>query len=150
MYVLERTQELPVSVAQAWEFFSSPHNLAKITPKDLGFEVLGAVPERMYEGLFINYHVSPLFGIQMKWTTEITHVKDQQYFVDEQRIGPYRIWHHEHFFEPTENGVRMIDRVHYALPFGILGRLVHPWLVKPRLEEIFNFRFKAAEALFPA
>ena len=150
MYVLERTQELPVSVAQAWEFFSSPHNLAKITPKDLGFEVLGAVPERMYEGLFINYHVSPLFGIQMKWTTEITHVKDQQYFVDEQRIGPYRIWHHEHFFEATENGVRMIDRVHYALPFGILGRLVHPWLVKPRLEEIFNFRFKAAEALFPA
>lgn len=150
MYVLERTQELPVSVAQAWEFFSSPHNLAKITPKDLGFEVLGAVPERMYEGLFINYHVSPLFGIQMKWTTEITHVKDQQYFVDEQRIGPYRIWHHEHFFEATEIGVRMIDRVHYALPFGILGRLVHPWLVKPRLEEIFNFRFKAAEALFPA
>ena len=150
MYVLERTQELPVSVAQAWEFFSSPHNLAKITPKNLGFEVLGAVPERMYEGLFINYHVSPLFGIRMKWTTEITHVKDQQYFVDEQRIGPYRIWHHEHFFEETENGVRMLDRVHYALPFGILGRLVHPWLVKPRLEEIFNFRFKAAEALFPA
>ena len=150
MYVLERTQELPVSVAQAWEFFSSPHNLAKITPKNLGFEVLGAVPERMYEGLFINYYVSPLFGIRMKWTTEITHVKDQQYFVDEQRIGPYRIWHHEHFFEATENGVRMLDRVHYALPFGILGRLVHPWLVKPRLEEIFNFRFKAAEAHFPA
>jgi len=150
MYVLERTQELPVSVAQAWEFFSSPHNLAKITPKNLGFNVLGTVPERMYEGLFIHYYVSPLFGIRLKWTTEITHVKDQQYFVDEQRIGPYRIWHHEHFFEATENGVRMLDRVHYALPFGILGRLVHPWLVKPRLEEIFNFRFKAAEALFPA
>jgi ligand-binding SRPBCC domain-containing protein len=149
MYVIERTQELPVSLAEAWDFFSSPKNLAKITPKDLGFQVLGSVPEQMYEGLFIHYHVSPLFGIRMKWTTEITHVKEHRYFVDEQRIGPYRIWHHEHFFEATDNGVRMRDVVHYALPFGILGRLVHPWLVKPRLEEIFNFRFKAAEVLFP-
>ncbi|HAB35692.1 MAG TPA: hypothetical protein DCE58_03715 [Cryomorphaceae bacterium] len=149
MYVLERTQDLPVSLVDAWDFFSSPKNLAKITPKDLGFEVLGTVPEQMYEGLFIHYKVSPLFGIRMKWTTEITHVKEHRYFVDEQRIGPYRIWHHEHFFEETAEGVRMRDVVHYALPFGILGQLVHPWLVKPRLEEIFNFRFKAAEVLFP-
>ncbi len=149
MYVLERTQDLPVSLVDAWDFFSSPKNLAKITPKDLGFEVLGTVPEQMYEGLFIHYKVSPLFGIRMKRTTEITHVKEHRYFVDEQRIGPYRIWHHEHFFEETAEGVRMRDVVHYALPFGILGQLVHPWLVKPRLEEIFNFRFKAAEVLFP-
>ena len=149
MYVLERTQDLPVSLVDAWDFFSSPKNLAKITPKDLGFEVLGTVPEQMYEGLFIHYKVSPLFGIRMKWTTEITHVKEHRYFVDEQRIGPYRIWHHEHFFEETAEGVRMRDVVHYALPFGILGQLVHPWLVKPRLEEIFNFRFKAAVVLFP-
>jgi len=149
MYVLERTQDLPVSLVDAWDFFSSPKNLAKITPKDLGFEVLGTVPEQMYEGLFIHYKVSPLFGIRMKWTTEITHVKEHRYFVDEQRIGPYRIWHHEHFFEETAEGVRMRDVVHYALPFGILGQLVHPWLVKPRLEEIFNFRFKDAEVLFP-
>lgn len=149
MYVIERTQDLPVSLVEAWDFFSSPKNLAKITPKDLGFEVLGAVPEHMYEGLFIHYKVSPLFGIRMKWTTEITHVKEHRYFVDEQRMGPYRIWHHEHFFEETAEGVRMRDVVHYALPFGILGQLVHPWVVKPRLEEIFNFRFKAAEVLFP-
>ncbi len=104
----------------------------------------------MYEGLFIHYKVSPLAGIPMKWTTEITHIRPMEYFVDEQRVGPYSIWHHEHFFESIPGGVRMRDRVHYQVPLGFLGRLVHPIMVRPRLEEIFSFRFKAAEELFGA
>jgi len=150
MYLIDRTQDLPISLEEAWAFFSSPHNLAKITPKNLGFTVLGEIPETMYEGLFIHYTVSPLAGIPMKWTTEITHIRPMEYFVDEQRVGPYSIWHHEHFFESMPGGVRMRDRVHYQVPLGFLGRLVHPIIVRPRLEEIFSFRFKAAEELFGA
>ncbi|MDG1252553.1 MAG: SRPBCC family protein [Schleiferiaceae bacterium] len=148
MYLIERSQDLPIPLEEAWAFFSSPNNLSKITPKNLGFVVMGSLPEHMYEGLFIHYKVSPLAGIPMKWTTEITHIRPMEYFVDEQRVGPYSIWHHEHFFEAIPGGVRMTDRVHYQVPFGILGRLVHPFLVRPRLEEIFSFRFKAAEELF--
>ena len=150
MYLIYRTQDLPISLEEAWAFFSSPHNLAKITPKNLGFTVLGELPETMYEGLFIHYKVSPLAGIPMKWTTEITHIRPMEYFVDEQRVGPYSIWHHEHFFESIPGGVRMRDRVHYQVPLGFLGRLVHPIIVRPRLEEIFSFRVKAAEELFGA
>ena len=102
MYLIDRTQDLPISLEEAWAFFSSPHNLAKITPKNLGFTVLGEIPETMYEGLFIHYTVSPLAGIPMKWTTEITHIRPMEYFVDEQRVGPYSIWHHEHFLNPSQ------------------------------------------------
>ncbi len=148
VYTLERTQNLPISLEEAWDFFSSPANLKKITPTYMGFDVQGEIPEKMYPGLFIHYKVRPLFGIPMNWTTEITHVRDFSYFVDEQRVGPYSIWHHEHFFEAIPGGVAMKDRVSYLIPFGPLGDLVHPWLVRPKLEEIFAFRFHAAEQLF--
>lgn len=148
MYRIERTQELPISLEEAWAFFSSPKNLAKITPKELGFVVHGNVPEVMYPGLFIEYTVSPLLGIPMRWVTEITHVREGSYFVDEQRVGPYAIWHHEHFFESVPGGVKMTDVVHYKVPLGILGILVHPWLVRPKLEQIFSYRWAANERMF--
>lgn len=148
MYRIERTQELPISLEEAWAFFSSPKNLAKITPKELGFVVHGNVPEVMYPGLFIDYTVSPLLGIPMRWVTEITHVREGSYFVDEQRVGPYAIWHHEHFFESVPGGVKMTDVVHYKVPLGILGNLVHPWLVRPKLEQIFSYRWAANERMF--
>ena len=150
MYRIERHQVLPISLNEAWDFFSSPKNLSKITPENLGFTVLGQVSEQMYPGMFINYRVSPIAGIPLKWTTEITHVKEGAYFVDEQRVGPYKIWHHEHFFKEVDGGVEMRYVVHYELPFGWLGRIAHPWLVRPRLEEIFSFRMKVTEALFGA
>ena len=148
MYVFERTQEIPVSVEQAWDFFSSPKNLKEITPSYLGFDIKSELPEKMHEGLFIMYMVKPIFGIPMEWVTEITHINKGRFFVDEQRKGPYRIWHHEHHFEPTPKGVRMFDRVSYELPFGLFGQMVHPLLVKPKLVEIFNFRFDKVEKLF--
>ncbi|NVK03260.1 MAG: SRPBCC family protein [Flavobacteriia bacterium] len=148
MYTLKRTQRIPMSLEEAWKFFSAPANLQKITPKDLGFQILSEVPDEMYEGLFIHYKVSPLFGIKMNWTTEITHVRDKEFFVDEQRVGPYKIWHHEHHFVEIPGGVEMTDIVSYQLPLGILGRIVHPILVKSRLENIFEHRFKTVEEKF--
>jgi len=148
MYKIEREQFLPIPLQEAWDFFSSPSNLAKITPTSLGFVVHGKVPERMYPGLFIQYTVSPLLGIPMRWVTEITHVREGEYFVDEQRVGPYSIWHHEHFFTAVDGGVLMRDVVHYKVPLGILGQLVHPLIVRPKLEQIFNFRWEANERMF--
>lgn len=148
MHKIEREQFLPISKEEAWNFFSSPKNLAKITPTSLGFKVHGEVPDAMYPGLFIEYTVSPLLGIPMKWVTEITHVSEGEYFVDEQRVGPYAIWHHEHFFKAVEGGVLMRDVVHYKVPFGLLGVLVHPIIVRPKLEQIFLFRWQTNERLF--
>ena len=102
----------------------------------------------MYPGLFISYKVSPILGIKLNWTTEITHVNEPHYFVDEQRVGPYTIWHHEHHFLQKEDGIEMTDIVSYKLPFGFLGRLVQPFLVAPKLNEIFAFRFKKVDELF--
>jgi len=110
MHTLERTQRLPISVEEAWKFFQSPENLAAITPDYMGFNILSETPAKMYPGLFIHYKVSPLLGIKMRWTTEITHVEAPSYFVDEQRVGPYSIWHHEHHFKAIEGGVEMLDR----------------------------------------
>lgn len=148
MYKIEREQFLPIPLQEAWDFFSSPSNLSKITPSSLGFVVHGIVPERMYPGLFIQYTVSPLFGIPMRWVTEITHVREGEYFVDEQRVGPYSIWHHEHFFTAVEGGVLMRDVVHYKVPLGILGQLVHPFIVRPKLEQIFSYRWESNERMF--
>lgn len=148
MYTLERTQRLPISIEEAWKFFQSPENLAVISPDSLGFNILSETPDKMYPGLFIHYKVSPLFGIKMHWTTEITHVEAPTYFVDDQRVGPYSIWHHEHHFKAIEGGVEMLDRVNYKVPFGILGKIAHPILVRPKLEEIFNYRVQKTEELF--
>ncbi len=149
MYQLRRKQLVKTDLATCWDFFSSPHNLKKITPAYMGFDVLTEIPEKMYPGLMIEYKVRPLLGIPMNWITEITHVQEGAFFVDEQRKGPYTIWHHEHHFTAVEGGVEMIDIVSYQLPLGKLGQLAHPILVKNKLEEIFAYRFKVVEELFP-
>lgn len=148
MYTLERTQRIPISLEEAWNFFQNPGNLSKITPSEMGFDILSEVPEKMYPGLFIHYKVSPLFGIKMNWTTEITYVQEPYYFVDEQRVGPYSIWHHEHHFKEIEGGVEMLDRVNYKIPLGILGKIAHPIVVKSKLEEIFEYRIQRVEEIF--
>jgi ligand-binding SRPBCC domain-containing protein len=114
----------------------------------MGFNILSETPAKMYPGLFIHYKVSPLLGIKMRWTTEITHVEAPSYFVDEQRVGPYSIWHHEHHFKAIEGGVEMLDRVNYKVPFGLLGKIFHPIIVRPKLEQIFDYRVRKTEELF--
>ncbi len=145
MYQLKKTQIIKADLQSTWDFFSSPLNLEKITPPDMGFHVKTELPEKMYEGLMIEYTVRPLLGIPMNWITEIKTVKELEFFVDEQRKGPYRIWHHEHHFKEVEGGVEMTDIVSYELPLGFLGRLMHPIIVKKKLAEIFDYRFKAVE-----
>ena len=151
VYNLKRTQILPINLAQAWEFFSNPRNLARITPPGMGFDIVTPdLPARIYAGLMIEYRVRPLLGIPMTWLTEISRVSDGEYFVDEQRVGPYAIWHHEHWFREVGDGrVEMEDRVTYVLPFQPFGDLVHPFLVKPQLDRIFAHREKAVRELFP-
>ncbi|GAA4940659.1 SRPBCC family protein [Algibacter agarivorans] len=148
IYRLHKKQNLPITVTQAWDFLSSPENLKTITPDYMGFNILSGADRPMFAGQIIQYIVTPVFGIKTKWVTEITHVVDKHYFVDEQRFGPYTLWHHKHFIKEIEGGVEMEDIIDYKIPFGILGQLVHPFLVKPKLEEIFNYRTQKLEALF--
>jgi ligand-binding SRPBCC domain-containing protein len=146
---LHKKQFIPISIEEAWEFLSNPNNLKVITPPEMGFEVTSEIPSKMYAGMIITYKVRPMLGIPVSWVTEITHVDEPYYFVDEQRFGPYSFWHHSHFLKPVDGGVEMEDIVYYKLPFGILGRLVEPFLVKPRLEQIFNFRWIVLEKRYP-
>ncbi len=149
VYSFESRQLLETDISKAWDFFSDPRNLSRITPPALDFKILGELPAVIHPGLMIEYRVRPLLGIPARWLTEITHVKAGEFFVDEQRIGPYRIWHHEHHFQALPDGrTEMRDRVTYVLPFGLLGDLVHPVLVRPKLEEIFRYRTTAVKALF--
>jgi ligand-binding SRPBCC domain-containing protein len=149
VYQLKKTQKMPITLEQAWDFFSTPINLQEITPKYMGFIIKTDLKGvKMYPGQIINYTVTPVLGIPMNWTTEITHVKDFEYFVDEQRFGPYALWHHKHFFKQIEGGVEMTDIVDYAIPFGFLGRIANSIMVKTKLEEIFQYRFKKVEELF--
>ncbi|TNE54495.1 MAG: hypothetical protein EP338_06675 [Bacteroidetes bacterium] len=148
MYQLRREQIVHTDLKSCWEFFSSPKNLSRITPKEMGFEITSGVPASMYEGQIISYSVRPVLGIKLEWVTEIKSVRKEQYFVDEQRKGPYRLWHHEHFFEETGEGVRMIDVVSYELPFGFLGRLVHRLFVRKKLESIFDYRLQQINQIF--
>ena len=148
MHQFIRTQFVKTDLQTCWDFFSSPANLKRITPSYMGFDVKTEVPAQMYEGLIIAYTVKPLLGIPVEWVTEITHVKDKSFFVDEQRKGPYTMWHHEHHFKAVEGGVEMTDIVSYIIPLGFLGKLVEPFLVKPKLEEIFAYRFKIVEEVF--
>lgn len=148
IYSLHTVQKLPIKMNEAWDFLSDPKNLKTITPDYMGFDILSGADRKMYPGQIIQYIVTPVAGIPTKWVTEITHVKEGEYFVDEQRFGPYALWHHKHFIKPIANGVEMEDIVDYKLPFGILGRLAHPILVKPKLKEIFDYRFKKLIELF--
>ena len=148
---LQKKQIIRASVAEAWSFFSNPRNLAKITPPEMGFEVLTPdLPERIYAGMMIAYRVRPLFGLPMTWLSEITLVEEGVRFIDEQRVGPYAVWHHEHAFHDLGDGrVEMKDRATYVLPFAPLGDLAHAMLVKPQLAKIFAFREKAVREIFP-
>jgi ligand-binding SRPBCC domain-containing protein len=148
MHQFIRKQFVKTDLQTCWDFFSSPANLKRITPSYMGFDVKTEVPTKMYEGLIIAYTVKPLLGIPVEWVTEITHVKDKSFFVDEQRKGPYTMWHHEHHFKEVEGGVEMTDIVSYIIPLGFLGKLVEPFLVQPKLEEIFAYRFKIVKEVF--
>ena len=145
-YQLKRKQQLNTDLKTAWEFFSSPYNLAKITPKDMGFKVLTDVGNQpIYEGMIIDYTVSPLLSIPMKWQTEITKVNPMNSFVDFQKKGPYKLWNHLHEFEENENGVLMTDTVDYELPMGILGDWMQRLIVEKKLNHIFDYRHKVLE-----
>jgi len=148
IYRLETIQNLPISQTEAWNFFSDPKNLKRITPDYMGFKIVSGESEQMFAGQIIQYVVTPVLGIPTGWVTEITHVDEGNYFVDEQRFGPYALWHHKHFIKPIDQGVEMIDIVDYKVPLGILGRMVHPILVAPKLKEIFEYRKKALVELF--
>ena len=148
IYRLETVQKLPISQNEAWDFLSDPKNLKRITPDYMGFEILSGTADKMYDGQIIQYLVTPVMNIPTKWVTEITHVDEGNYFVDEQRFGPYSLWHHKHFLKPIPNGVEMVDIIDYKIPLGILGQLVHPILVAPKLKQIFEYRKQALIELY--
>ncbi|MCU0387795.1 MAG: SRPBCC family protein [Chitinophagaceae bacterium] len=146
VYSLKTVQKLPVSIDKAWDFFSRPENLKEITPSHLGFNIVSKHHgDRMYPGQIIEYKVSPILGIPMYWMTEITQVIDKKFFIDEQRYGPYSLWHHQHHFKEIEGGVEMTDIVHYKIPFWFLGDIANVILVKNELRKIFDFRYQLAE-----
>ena len=149
VYSLKTVQQIPISLDAAWDFFSNPANLANITPDNMGFKTISKYHgDTMYAGQVIEYKVSPLLGIPLYWMTEITHVDDKKYFVDEQRFGPYSLWHHQHHFKVIEGGVEMTDIVHYKLPLWFLGDIANSLFVKKQLQGIFDYRFKKVEELF--
>lgn len=149
MYSLKTVQKIPVSKEEAWQFFSNPANLQTITPSNLGFKIISKHHgDRMYPGQIIEYKVAPLLGIPMYWMTEITHVEEGKYFVDEQRFGPYALWHHQHHFRSIEGGVEMTDIVHYRIPYWIFGRIANTLFVKAELKRIFDHRLRVVEERF--
>jgi ligand-binding SRPBCC domain-containing protein len=148
IYTLHTKQNLPITLKEAWEFLSNPKNLKTITPDYMGFKTLSGDDRPMFAGQIIQYIVTPVLGIPTKWVTEITHVENLNYFVDEQRFGPYSLWHHKHFIKEIPGGVEMEDIVDYKVPMGILGQMVHPFLVKPKLNEIFEYRKNKLIELF--
>ena len=148
LYQLHAKQQLPISKKEAWQFLSNPKNLKTITPPHMGFHILSGGDEPMYAGQIIQYMVKPFPLMSTKWVTEITHMVQDEYFVDEQRFGPYNLWHHKHFLKEVEQGVLMEDIIDYKLPFGIIGTLIHPLLVKSQLKKIFEYRKIKLEKLF--
>ena len=148
MYQFKTSQKLNISINEAWNFLSNPKNLKDITPEYMRFDIVSGDDEKMFPGQIIEYILTPVFNIPFKWVTEITHVKQKKYFVDEQRFGPYSFWHHKHFIKEVEDGVIMEDIVHYKLPLGIIGRLAHRLFVRNKVEEIFSFRRKKLDSLF--
>lgn len=147
VHLLERTQNLGCDKKTAWAFFSDPKNLQKITPQWLDFRILSGADTAMHPGQIIRYRISAIAGIPHMWITEITHVVAEDLFVDEQRFGPYRFWHHQHHFETIKGGIRMTDRLHYALPVPPAGELLHP-VIRKKLTAIFDFREKTLAGLF--
>lgn len=139
---LHKKQFLPLTLDQAWSFFSIPYNLNEITPQEMSFEFLSPPADKTYAGQLIQYKIKPVLNIPMRWVTEITQCVDKQYFIDEQRFGPYSFWHHQHHFKAVEGGVEMTDELHWGLPGGLLGRLVAGWWVRKQVNHIFEYREK--------
>ncbi|MBN8665942.1 MAG: SRPBCC family protein [Chitinophagales bacterium] len=148
-YNLKTTQFIPITLDVAWAFFSNPANLQSITPARMNFRIISRHHgDTMYPGQIIEYKVSPLGGISMYWMTEITHVRDRTYFVDEQRFGPYSLWHHQHHFREVPGGVEMTDIVHYKIPLGFIGDWANRLFIRKQLEDIFAYRVKRVEEIF--
>lgn len=141
-------QFLPISTEEAWAFFSSPKNLNLITPPGVYFKILNDVPEKMYPGTMIVYKIKPFLNIPFNWVTEITFIEEHKYFIDEQRKGPYRIWHHEHHFEKVNGGVMMTDILYYDIGMSFIGWLAGKLFVHKKVESIFNFRYQKLEEFF--
>ena len=148
-YQFRKEQFLKTDIDTIWDFVSSPTNLKDITPDYMLFDITSKdLPEKMYPGMIITYKVSPLLNIKINWVTEITQVKDKYFFIDEQRLGPYKMWHHQHFFEKKDEGVLMTDIVTYIPPFGILGDIANVFIIKKQLKAIFDYRFKVMDEKF--
>lgn len=148
-FSLKTVQNIPVDLNTAWEFFSNPANLQAITPQNMGFQILSHHHgSKMYAGQIIEYKVKPVLGIPIYWMTEITHVEDRKHFIDEQRFGPYELWHHQHHFKEINGGVEMTDIVHYRNPLGFLGNIANSLFVKKQLQQIFEYRIQKVEELF--
>jgi ligand-binding SRPBCC domain-containing protein len=148
IYRYYEEQQLPVKISEAWDFFSNPRNLAVITPPEMNFVITNNPAEDIYTGMIITYKVRPLLNFPLNWVTEIIASERQHYFIDEQRFGPYKFWHHRHYFQEIPGGVQMKDEVYYSLPLGILGRLIHFMFIKRRVEEIFNYRRSILKKMF--
>jgi ligand-binding SRPBCC domain-containing protein len=149
MHKLERVLRLSIDLKTAWDFFSSPKNLSKITPSYMGFNIISELKnEKMYPGLIITYIVKPILGIPLTWVTEITEISEGKYFIDEQRVGPYKIWHHEHHFREIEGGIEMRDLLYYRLPFGFIGKIINSLFVKKKVNGIFDYRTEVLEKMF--
>lgn len=144
----EFVQFVPATIDTVWDFFSSPSNLAKITPSAMAFTITSPSTLMMYPGMLITYNVSPVLGVKMNWVTEITQIRKNMYFIDEQRSGPYSIWHHEHHFREVEGGVEMRDILYYKVPFGLVGKLADFLFVKAKVKQIFEFRNLRINELF--
>lgn len=148
LHKLEKSITVNTDLDNCWDFFSNPANLEEITPEYMDFTIVDSDNKSMYPGQIIQYYVKPFLGMKMTWVTEITQVGENGFFIDEQRMGPYKFWHHKHYFRPVETGVEMTDVVHYALPYGLLGRLAHALFVKRQLQQIFDYRTQKIKTLF--
>jgi len=141
VYTFKQQQIIAATEQQVWDFISSPYNLKKITPPYMGFDIINdSLPDKIYAGMIIHYTVKPLLGVPIKWVTEITHIENNKYFVDEQRVGPYQLWHHQHFIEKVSEGVLMSDIIDYQPPYGVLGTIANSLFIKRKLEHIFVYR----------
>ena len=147
LHRIHRRQVIPTSILEAWEFFSTPVNLSKITPPWLNLTVISDIPRSMHSGMIISYRITPLPCMSTPWVSEITHVEAPIYFVDEQRLGPFRFWHHQHLFKEVDRDVEMQDIVNYAMPLGPIGEMVHAISLRKKVEAIFDFRQKALEQI---
>lgn len=149
IHQLKTEQFLKADLEKVWSFVSSPRNLKLITPPYMGFNITSTdLPEKMYAGMIITYKVSPILSIPTTWVTEITHVSEKKFFIDEQRVGPYTMWHHQHFFKEHKNGVLMNDIITYKAPFGPLGVIANSLFIRKKLESIFNYRYKTLNKIF--